>query len=78
MAIQPTFRYATRFAEGLAAIRIGDTDEMGFIDKLGRLVIPSIRCVLALPFNGGLARIQGQDDRTGYIDVTGRFVWPLQ
>lgn len=71
------WRYALPFQEGLAVVALwgdGFADKYQYIDKSGEVVIPG-------PFDGakpfskdGLAEVT-VEDKTGYIDRGGRFVW---
>jgi hypothetical protein len=78
MRIPFQFGFADAFSEGLAPVLPqGKTRSHSYIDPSGVPVIGPLRCEVACPFRGGLARIQ-LGDAVGYIDRTGRFVWPLQ
>ena len=70
------------FKEGLALVgaffksgpinnRVGN---YGYIDKAGKFVIAS-QFGVAFDFSDGLARIQTEDYKDGYIDKTGRVVF---
>ena len=74
-AIETTFLFAGSFSEGLAAVNLDERGVSAYINKLGEVVIPPIKCDLALPFRNGLARIQFVGDRYGYINREGEFVW---
>ena len=71
---------ASRFSEGLAAVRLKRQEwgkEWGFIDRLGNWVImPAFAC--AAPFSEGLAVVGVRDEQGhwlyGYIDKTGAAV----
>jgi hypothetical protein len=74
-AIPPLFDYEDDFSEGLAAVEIDN--KYGFIDQTGTMVIEP-RPYLYMPrFNNGLARVMAKDDRFGYIDKKGQYVWDL-
>jgi hypothetical protein len=73
------FGSTSDFSEGLAAVRASsnaDVRQWGYIDKSGKWVVEP-RFDYALPFRGGLA-VVAQDKKLGYIDRTGRFIWPLK
>ena len=57
--INPQFDEASSFADGLAAVRIGDweTGKWGFIDKQGKMVI-NPQFVYAGQFTDGLALVR--------------------
>ncbi len=81
VVIQPEYRYAGRFREGLApvAVRRGRKRAYGFIDKSGRLAIP-LQFDDVGEFRDGLAKVfildsHGEIDKLGYIDKTGRYIW---
>jgi hypothetical protein len=79
MVVPATFQSADRFSEGLAAVRPTEANAMSYIDASGQTVIPPIPCALALPFAGGLARIQGpRGEEVGYINRHGEFIWPMR
>jgi hypothetical protein len=65
--INPQFDAALRFADGLAAVRIGDenTGKWGYIDKQGKMVI-NAQFGSAEPFSEGLAAVRN-GDKWGYI-----------
>jgi hypothetical protein len=69
-AIQPVFRDAKSFSEGLAAVKL--TEKAGYIDKTGNFIIlPQFD--QAESFSQGLAAVL-QETQWGYIDKTGKFV----
>jgi hypothetical protein len=78
LQIPATFPYAVDFSEGLAAIATKNHNAHGYIDKTGEIVIKPFRCETAGAFKGGLAYIQGSNEKIGYINTKGDFVWPLQ
>lgn len=80
--IRPQFRLCEDFSEGLAAIAVNG--KWGFLDRQGKLAIQpqydfpekAVRRVHGtLQFHGGLCRIPS-GSKTGYIDSTGKWVWP--
>ena len=76
MAIEPQFYGATRFCEGLAAVRLEPGGPWGYIDRDGVLLIqPQYYGVE--PFRDGLARVHlaDQPDAFAYIDKTGKVIW---
>ena len=66
VVIDPQFDAALRFADGLAAVRIGDenTGKWGYIDKQGKMVI-NPQFDGATSFREGLAAVRIGDERTG-------------
>ena len=71
--LQPLWERATRFSEGLAAVRSGGL--WGFIDPGGRWVLPPAFAD-ARPFRGGAAAVSIQG-RWGFIDRKGKVLVPL-
>lgn len=61
------------FSDGLCDIEILGKNKTGYINKKGKWAIPPIFDI-AYPFKGGLARVS-IDEKWGYIDKTGNFVW---
>lgn len=81
VVITPQFFVAQDFAEGLAAVRVEETNESmyGYIDRTGHIVIAP-RFHQAGPFSEGLAAVetsarvvgnQVADIAWGYVDKTG-------
>lgn len=70
IVVDPQFRSAGGFSEGLAAVRLHGT--YGYIDKTDSFVI-SPRFDLALPFNNGIACVY-IDGKAALIDVHGKLV----
>lgn len=68
------YDYAGIFIEDLAQVRIGN--KWGFVDRLGREVIP-VKYDDVKSFSNGLAAVQ-IDYEWGYIDKTGREVIPIK
>ena len=68
VVINPQFDAALRFADGLAAVRIGDenTGKWGYIDKQGKMVI-NAQFDDAWSFAEGLA-VMRMGGKWGYID----------
>lgn len=74
--IQPTYKFARFFYEGLCAVQDLETDKWGFIDKTGKFVIkPQFNEVDR--FSEGLAGFNN-DGKWGYIDKTGKIVISAQ
>ena len=67
VVINPQFDAALHFADGLAAVRIGDenTGKWGYIDKQGKMVV-NPQFDSAEPFAEGLAAVRN-GDKWGYI-----------
>ena len=67
VVINPQFDAALRFADDLAAVRIGDesTGKWGYIDKQGKMV-DNPQFDSAEPFAEGLAAVRN-GDKWGYI-----------
>lgn len=85
MVIQPQFlprlghhdyiAYLSRFAEGLARVKVNNL--YGYIDRRGEFVIkPQFRD--AEDFSEGLASVEAEDGKRGYIDKSGRVVLTLR
>jgi hypothetical protein len=69
-------RSATDFSEGLSVVR-DTSDKYGYIDTLGRMVIPA-RYVVAGSFSEGRAYVQFKyGEKFGFIDRSGELVIPL-
>jgi hypothetical protein len=91
VVIEPTYKrmlsdsdgVESVFSEGLAMVEGDETSippKNGFIDKTGKLVIPT-RFTYAYPFSEGLAAVtesESGDSGWGYIDKTGNWVIPQQ
>jgi hypothetical protein len=66
-----------RFSEGLAASSIeGEFDDIGYIDEVGRVIIPA-QFEIARPFSEGLAAV-AIANRWGYVNKMGMVAIPLQ
>ena len=65
------------FSEGLAVVIDKETDNRGFIDETGKVVIPC-QWRYANDFSEGLAPVQDEHKKWGYIDMTGKLVIPCQ
>jgi WG repeat protein len=72
-AIPGKFFRAASFSEGLAAVRVGETDKVGFIDSSGAFVITP-KFEEAAPFSEGLARVK-IGEQWIYIDKKGKTIW---
>ena len=72
VAITLTYDNARSFSEGMAAVRIGDseTGKWGFIDKTGAEVVPLIYNYVQ-DFSDGMAAVLTGDWKWGFIDKTG-------
>ncbi|MEJ1937326.1 WG repeat-containing protein, partial [Nostoc sp. NIES-2111] len=68
--IQPQFKWALEFSEGLASVQIGK--KCGFINKDGQIIIEP-QFDDALYFSEGLAEVV-INGKSGYIDITGKVV----
>lgn len=79
VVIEPLFRETSGFSEGLAAVKIIDSDGRyvwGYIDRAGRFAVtPRFR--EAHPFAGGLAQVLTAEGKRQLIDVTGKVIWQL-
>ncbi|MGC4099860.1 WG repeat-containing protein [Ferruginibacter sp.] len=72
MVINPQFRHAYTFSDGLAMVE-NTEGKYGFIDKKGTLVILPMY-VDALSFSEGLAAVVREDQQLEFIDVNGKTV----
>ncbi len=70
IVLPPLYDDASRFSEGLAAVRLGD--RWGYVDTTGHVVIAP-RFQMGGPFDRGLALVMF-DDRYGFIDRQGAYV----
>jgi len=86
--IEPKFAGVGDFHEGLAsavpltAKILDEQDELtrptaGFIDKTGKFVIV-VQSYAIFPFSEGLAAVQAENDKFGFINHSGKFVIPPQ
>jgi hypothetical protein len=74
-AVNPQFKQAFTFREGLALIKSSD-DKYGYIDESGKIVInPQYK--YASPFNEGLAAVTRPNEKIEYIDKTGKTILSL-
>ena len=67
LAIPFSFRNARPFSEGLAAVQNADGN-WGFINTLGKLVIPYTYSMPASRFASGLAKVQSKQAKFGFIN----------
>jgi len=77
--IQPEFRGAKSFSEGLAPVRIINNTGIylwGYCDHTGKLVIEP-QFLDAEPFEGGLAHVTTVEGSRLLIDKTGKTIWVL-
>ena len=65
------YDHASSFNEGLA--RVEKNGKFGYIDKTGKLVIP-YQWNDASSFRDGMAEVKDADDKTYFIDKTGKVV----
>ena len=75
-AIEPRFKFAKEFKNGLAPVQLDD-DKWGFIDVSGKLVIPATFDGADQFSEEGLASVSVGDfltGRHGFIDKAGKFV----
>lgn len=76
-SISPRFGGCDDFSEGLASVRV--SGKWHFIDKTGKSVI-EVPAFQVQSFRGGLASFSGRrfgnSVDSGYIDKTGKVVWP--
>jgi WG containing repeat len=70
LVIEPKYRSADRFSEGLAAVRIGE--KVGYIDRNGEIAITP-QFARAAGFSEGLALVY-IGNKYGYIDKSGKLV----
>jgi hypothetical protein len=81
--IAPRFYQVHEFSEGLAAASPQPSAGYGYVDRSGKFVIEPQFDYRTGPFRDGIARVytdrnaKTQDDH-GYIDPTGKFLWPLR
>ena len=76
LVIKRQFDYTGAFSEGLALVEVVDKTvgpEFGYIGKTGKYAINQ-QFGDAFGFSGGLAWVR-IDDKRGYIDNTGKYVW---
>ncbi|WP_445456711.1 WG repeat-containing protein [Flavobacterium sp. HNIBRBA15423] len=72
-AIKPQFAETLRFSQGLASVqKEGDSHNI-YINKNGEISIDD-KFEIALPFKNGLAQVRAKD-KTGYINLSGEYVW---
>jgi hypothetical protein len=79
VVIEPLFRETKGFSEGLAAVKIIDSDGQyvwGYIDRTGRFAIAP-RFSEAHTFAGGLAQVTTTDGKKQLIDESGKVIWKL-
>jgi hypothetical protein len=74
--IQPQYDFAGSFSEDLAPVRI--EDYFGYIDKKGEIILDpeEYKFKNAFPFNNGVAQVWDEENRVGYINKLGQWVWP--
>jgi len=75
IALQADYHTAGSFSEGLAGV-CGE-GWCGYVDGTGRRVISTPPGVFPTgAFSEGLASVNTNDGKIGYVDKTGRYVWP--
>lgn len=76
VAIQPQWRYAYPFSEGMARVycEVNGVTGYGFINQNGELVIPPMSEYFVGPFSSGFAKIFNERGSEGYIDKSGNIV----
>ena len=73
VVIEPLFKYASPFSEGLAVAKTQDAEsKYGYINKTGKFIIPS-KFDDAKPFSEGRAAVL-LGNHWGYIDPMGSFI----
>ena len=75
MVVEPQYWEAKDFAEGLAAVKMGD--RWGYIDREGRTALAP-QWLAADNFSEGLAGVCTQSGGCGYIDHAGKMIITLQ
>jgi hypothetical protein len=82
IVIKPTYIYASRFSDGLAAVSTGTwgprgRGPAGYIDKVGKIII-EFKYTDAKEFSEGLAAVHvgGYGGKYGYIDKREKFIIP--
>ena len=79
LVISPNYQLAEDFSEGLAVVLIqGPPDYktfFGYIDKNGSYAIKPASWFNAFSFSGGLALVITEDNRTIYLDPSGKVIW---
>ncbi len=79
LVIEPRFNVAGGFSEGLAAVGVGENDDVmkyGYIDKTGTVVIPIDYQIAGFDFSAGVACVSyGYGGSPSYIDKTGKVIW---
>ena len=81
--ITPRYYDAHAFSEGVAAVSLTLLAPLGYIDRTGKMVIEPQFDARTGPFQDGIARVYtDRDNKTkddhGYIDGTGKFIWPFR
>lgn len=74
LVISPQFEEVGVFAENLVAVKI--KGKWGFADRTGKVVIPPQFDQWTYYFENGLCEVR-IGDKAGYIDHSGKFIWPL-
>lgn len=74
LVISPQFEEVGVFAENLVAVKI--KGRWGFADRTGKVVIPPQFDQWTYYFENGLSEVR-IGDKAGYIDHSGKFIWPL-
>ncbi len=76
LVIEPQYAWASDFSEGVAVVRMSESDEeyagkYGYIDSIGKMVIPPMFDA-ASDFMQGWARVKQGEGNFIYIDKTGK------
>jgi hypothetical protein len=71
--------YAYRYScsDGIVMVTDG-TDQLGYIDKTGNMIVPIGKYSYGNFFSDGMAAVQLDTGKWGYIDITGKEVLPCE
>jgi hypothetical protein len=72
MVVNPKFKDASPFYQGLAAVRIDD--KWGYIDSTGKVIIEA-QYQQAGGFSADGLAVVKVGDKVGWIDKAGKYVW---
>jgi hypothetical protein len=83
MSIAPQFRFATPFSSGVSVAALPPADDTTplqviYIDRTGANIFGDRTFQLGLPFSEGLAAVQDDSGKFGFIDRRGNLVIPPQ
>lgn len=70
--------FSNVFSDGLLAVCNEDCSLYGFINTEGKLVIPFRYTATSYAFSEGLCFVYDENDRAGYIDLSGEWVVPAK